>query len=134
MEVGIEMIAELVAEPVAVEAAEVTDIPEDEKEDAKADEVADFVKEEVPLGRKNTNRSLASEILEQKQKEKKPEEDDYSLFYLFKRMGIINKSEWRRYVVGVIFACLTGCVFPAFGVVYGKFFHFLLAVLFLSMV
>ncbi|KAK7056875.1 hypothetical protein VNI00_002592 [Paramarasmius palmivorus] len=102
------------------EAAEVTDIPEDEKEDAKADEVADFVKEEVPLGRKNTNRSLASEILEQKQKEKKPEEDDYSLFYLFKRMGIINKSEWRRYVVGVIFACLTGCVFPAFGVVYAR--------------
>lgn len=102
------------------EAAEVTDIPEDEKADVKADEVADFVKEEVPLGRKNTNRSLASEILEQKQKEKKSEEDDYSLFYLFKRMGIINKSEWRRYVVGVIFACLTGCVFPAFGVVYAR--------------
>ncbi|ESK90451.1 multidrug resistance protein 1 [Moniliophthora roreri MCA 2997] len=101
------------------EAAEVTDVAEGEEEKGKIDDVETFMKEEVPLGRKNTSRSLASEILEQKQKEKKGEgEDYYSLFYLFRRMGAINKSEWRHYLVGFIFACVTGCVFPAFGVVY----------------
>ncbi|KAH9000914.1 P-loop containing nucleoside triphosphate hydrolase protein [Lactarius hatsudake] len=75
--------------------------------------------EEIPLGRSNTHRSLASEILEQRktlaagQREK-----EYGMFYLFKRMGAINKTEWKSYLFGSLFAVATGCVFPAFGIVW----------------
>ncbi|KAI9462777.1 P-loop containing nucleoside triphosphate hydrolase protein [Lactarius psammicola] len=77
--------------------------------------------EEIPLGRSNTHRSLASEILEQRktltagQREK-----EYSMFYLFRRMGAINKKEWKSYLIGTVFAIATGCVFPAFGIVWSQ--------------
>lgn len=79
--------------------------------------------EEIPLGRKNTGRSLASEIMEQRQKEGKysQEEKDLNLPYLFKRLGSIQKEVWQQYAFGSIFAICTGMVYPAFGVVYGKF-------------
>ena len=61
--------------------------------------------EEIPLGRSNTHRSLASEILEQR-KAQGPEkrEKEYSMFYLFKRIGRINKDEWKSYLFGCLFA------------------------------
>ena len=61
--------------------------------------------EEIPLGRSNTHRSLASEILEQRQAQgPEKREKEYSMFYLFKRMGRINKDEWRSYLFGCLFA------------------------------
>lgn len=82
---------------------------------------------EVPLGRSNTNHSLASEIIKQKQAQaeksrdkRQTGEEDYSLVYLFRRMGIINREGWWRYAVGSIFAILSGGVYPAFGVVFAK--------------
>ncbi|PPQ96673.1 hypothetical protein CVT26_010302 [Gymnopilus dilepis] len=82
-------------------------------------------REEIPLGRKNTGHSLASEILEQKRKAaegsgKNKEGDDYSMLYLFKRMAPLIRDQWKNYVIGAIFACCTGMVYPAFGVVYAK--------------
>jgi ATP-binding cassette subfamily B (MDR/TAP) protein 1 len=60
--------------------------------------------EEVPLGRRNTSRSLASEIIEQhKSQALSNQEKEYSLFYLFKRMGRINKGEWKHYLFGCLF-------------------------------
>ena len=59
--------------------------------------------EEVPLGRSNTHNSLASEILDQR-KAQGPEKREYGIFYLFKRMGRINKDEWKSYLFGCIFA------------------------------
>ncbi|KAL0565464.1 hypothetical protein V5O48_016559, partial [Marasmius crinis-equi] len=97
--------------------AEATELFQDTIEDGVKDKVEAADVEQ--LGRKNTGRSLASEILEHKQKETKDEED-YSMFYLFKRMGMINSSEWRRYIAGSIAACLTGLIYPAFGIVYGQ--------------
>ncbi|THH04768.1 hypothetical protein EW145_g5279, partial [Phellinidium pouzarii] len=79
---------------------------------------AEAAQEEVPLGRKNTGRSLASELVEQKQKQKAAEKKDLSLYYLFKRFGVIQGSVWKRYLIGGIFASLTGMIYPAFGVVY----------------
>lgn len=82
--------------------------------------------EEVPLGRKNTNRSLASEILEQRAKakelphRKKHGDPDLSLSYLFLRMGKIQGEVWKSYAFGSIFAVMTGMVYPAFGIVYAK--------------
>ncbi|KAG7091765.1 hypothetical protein E1B28_008167 [Marasmius oreades] len=76
------------------------------------------LEEEVPLGRKETSRSLASEILEKKVQE--VQEEDYNLFYLFRRMGALNESEWKRYVLAVITATLSGFIYPSFGVVYAK--------------
>ncbi|KAL5482696.1 hypothetical protein ACEPAI_9290 [Sanghuangporus weigelae] len=74
--------------------------------------------EEVPLGRKASGRSLASEILEQKLKEKPEKEEDYSLLYIFKRFGAIQTNVWKSYLIGSIFAILSGLVYPAFGLVY----------------
>ncbi|KAF8991424.1 P-loop containing nucleoside triphosphate hydrolase protein [Cyathus striatus] len=54
-------------------------------------------REEIPLGRKNTNRSLASQILEQKRQSAPVEnEDDFGLPTLFYRMGLIVKDQWKR--------------------------------------
>lgn len=88
----------------------------DEEEDAERDsatlpekhegeDYGELAKEEVPLGRVNTNRSLASEILAQRQKEKG--EKDYSMLYLFRRMGMINRDQWPRYAIGTIGAIST---------------------------
>ncbi|SRR6266702_1530286 len=72
--------------------------------------------EEIPLGRSNTHRSLASEILEQRntlsagQREK-----EYSMFYLFRRMGAINKREWKSYLIGSLFAIGAFTSYPAKG-------------------
>lgn len=46
---------------------------------------------------------------------------DLSLPQLFKRMFIINKSQWKAYSIASVFAIMTGLVFPAFGIVYGQF-------------
>ena len=90
--------------------------------------------------RSSTHRSLTSEILEQR-KVRGPEkrEKEYSMFYLFKRMGRINKDEWKSYLFGCLFAigqyaflmvqsgfahCLfaaAGSVFPLLGIVWGAF-------------
>ncbi|KAL0069818.1 hypothetical protein AAF712_003088 [Marasmius tenuissimus] len=115
--------AKLVQSQKLREAAEVTELPddvseEDLKEKVEGDDFEKAAKEEIPLGRRNTERSLASEIIERKNKEKVDGEDDYSLPYLFMRLGKINSTEWKRYVMGGVAACLTGMVFPAFGIVY----------------
>jgi ATP-binding cassette, subfamily B (MDR/TAP), member 1 len=70
------------------------------------------MREEVPLGRKNTGHSLASEILEKKQKEhgdveKGHGDPDHSLSYLFYRMGMLNRQGWKNYAFGTVFAIST---------------------------
>ncbi|KAF9013235.1 P-loop containing nucleoside triphosphate hydrolase protein [Cyathus striatus] len=73
--------------------------------DESENDMEKAAREEIPLGRKNTNRSLASEILEQKrQNEPKEKEEDLGLPTLFYRMGIIVKDQWKRYLFGSIFA------------------------------
>jgi ATP-binding cassette subfamily B (MDR/TAP) protein 1 len=79
--------------------------------------------EEIPLDRKHTNHSVTSDIIKQRSEEKvKSEinEDKYSLFYLFKRMGALNREGLHRYAFGAFFAMCTGAVYPAFGIVYGQ--------------
>ena len=59
--------------------------------------------EEIPLDRSNTHRSLASEVLElRKAQGSAKREKEYGMFYLFKRMGKINKGEWKNYLIGFI--------------------------------
>lgn len=109
---------------------------------AASEEEVDMEKaarEEIPLGRKNTGRSLASEILEQRKNNTEAKETgDHSLPYLFKRMAMLNRQGWSSYIIGSIFATskplyvhrfrhgiltimiVTGMVYPAFGVVYAK--------------
>jgi len=90
------------------ETREVVDV-EDSSDDEGAGKETDIEKqarEEIPLGRRNTSRSLASEILEKKREEQagKKEEADYSLVYLFKRMGLIARDQWKKYFFASIFA------------------------------
>jgi ATP-binding cassette, subfamily B (MDR/TAP), member 1 len=60
--------------------------------------------EEIPLGRSNTHRCLASEIIEQRKTlTAAQQEKEYGILYLFRRMGAINKGEWKRYLFGSLF-------------------------------
>lgn len=88
------------------EAANPTD-----KEDA--DDTEKIAQKTVSLERKYTNHSLASDILEQrKMNAKHEEEEDYSLFYLFRRMAPIARSQWRNYTIGAVFACSECSIAP----------------------
>lgn len=72
----------------------------------EAENMEKAAREEVPLGRKNTGHSLASEILEQKRQAAGADKKDkaHGLFYLFKRMGKLNREGWSSYFWGSIFA------------------------------
>jgi ATP-binding cassette subfamily B (MDR/TAP) protein 1 len=103
------------------------------------EDLEETILEEIPLGRKITNRSLASELLEKKRlvAEEHEAKDSYSLPYLFQRIGIIMKDHWHKYLIGTLAACgalfvsfwsthlktscvATGMVYPAFGVLFAK--------------
>ena len=65
------------------------------------------VEEEVPLTRKGTNYSVTSDLAQKRNDERKQKEVDenkYNLPYLFKRIGLLNREELWRYVVGSMFA------------------------------
>ncbi|KAJ6605662.1 P-loop containing nucleoside triphosphate hydrolase protein [Mycena sp. CBHHK59/15] len=97
---------------------------EGESEDTaqEPEDIEKAAREEIPLGRKNTGQhSLASELIEKRQQEhKKGEGSEYGIIYLFKRVGGLHRTGWNRYFFGSICAVLTGCVYPAFGIVYAK--------------
>lgn len=77
---------------------------------ATADSEEDMEKailEDVPLGRKNTNHSVTSDIVNKRTEEKvkaEVNEDEYSLFYLFKRVGALHREGLYRYAIGTLFA------------------------------
>ena len=95
---------------------------EDDTGSSTADGAEDMelaAQEEIPLGRRNTStRSLASEIVEKNRQQHQHEKRDYSMFYLFKRIGSLNPSGYKAYFFGTCAAICTGMVYPAFGVVY----------------
>lgn len=92
-----------------------------EKSAAGSTDIEREVLEEIPLGRSNTHRSLASDILEQRKTlTAGHREKEYTMLYLFRRMGAINKGEWKSYLFGTLFAIASGCVFPAFGIVWSQ--------------
>ena len=95
---------------------------EDDAGSSTADGAEDMelaAQEEIPLGRRNTStRSLASEIVEKNRQQQQDEEKDYSMFYLFKRIGSLNPAGYKAYFFGTCAAICTGMVYPAFGVVY----------------
>jgi ATP-binding cassette subfamily B (MDR/TAP) protein 1 len=73
-------------------------------------------RDEFPLGRTTTgsNRSIASELLEKRRqadveagKIGRNGEKEYSMTYLFRRMGKISASDWKKYALGSCFASRT---------------------------
>ena len=86
--------------------------------------IAKQAAEEVPLERQKSGRSLASEILEQKQCENDGEgKDDFSIYYLFKRLGVLNRESWKMYGFGVVAAICNSATYPSYGVVFSKVFN-----------
>ncbi|CAA7269322.1 unnamed protein product [Cyclocybe aegerita] len=106
-----------------------------------SEDIEKAAREEVPLGRKNTRQSLASEILAQRRDPAVGSGESYSLFYLFRRMGGLMHDQWKNYLFASIFSCssssllvfnlmytndrpviriVSGMVYPAFGVVFAK--------------
>ncbi|KAF4617465.1 hypothetical protein D9613_006094 [Agrocybe pediades] len=97
----------------------------EDESDSEEEDMEKAAREEIPLGRKNTQQSLASEILEQKRKAAEAsqtgdEDDDFSMFYLFKNIAPLIRDQRRNYLLGAVFASMTGMVYPAFGVVYAR--------------
>lgn len=80
-----------------------------EESDSEEEDMEKAAREEIPLGRRNTSQSLASEILEQKRKAAeasgKGKEEEISMFYLFKRMAPLIRDQWKRYYIGAFCAC-----------------------------
>ena len=64
----------------------------------------------IPLRRSSTRPSLSSEVLYGRDNEH--ESKAYGLFYLFMRMGRINKSSWKKYILATIAAI--GMFVPVF--------------------
>ncbi|KAJ7610508.1 P-loop containing nucleoside triphosphate hydrolase protein [Roridomyces roridus] len=66
----------------------------------------------------------SSESLESlaKQQTTKAEEGQgtIGIFDLFWRLAQINRSSWRKYAVGSVFAILSGMIYPAYSVIYSK--------------
>lgn len=83
---------------------------EDTKKDVEKQALA-----ETFLDRSGTQRSVASEVLEKRQQEEsvKKETGDLGLVYLFRRMGLIVSDQWKRYLIGSIFAISGFRGFPA---------------------
>lgn len=89
------------------------------REDEEAEELTtggseeDFEKnvpEEIPLDRKHSIHSLASDIVNKRNEEKakvEVNEDDYGIFYLFRRVGGLNQEGLHRYAIGTFFAICT---------------------------
>ncbi|KAG8754579.1 GTPase-activating protein [Serendipita sp. 396] len=75
---------------------------------------------EKQLKRSQTSKSLGSEVLRQDEQAGKAKEQEYSMFYIMKRMALINRVSWKLYVLGFIAAAASGMVYPTFGIVYGK--------------
>ncbi|KZW01505.1 multidrug resistance protein 1 [Exidia glandulosa HHB12029] len=83
-----------------------------------AAEIEADAQKEIPLGRRTSSvGSVTSEVL--KAKAADTEEKEYSIIYLFRRMGRLNKDQWKSYVIGAFCAVATGSVYPSFGIVYG---------------
>ncbi|KAL4258269.1 GTPase-activating protein [Pleurotus pulmonarius] len=72
--------------------------------------------EDINLARKNTVHSLCNELAEHQINE----DDDLSLYELLYRLALLNREGWRRYIIGIISAIMTGLIWPAFGIVYAK--------------
>lgn len=75
--------------------------------DASVEAEEKTVEEQVSLGRKETIQSIASDLAQQKNDERKLKEVDenkYTMFYLFMRIGRLNRENLWRYVVGSVFA------------------------------
>ncbi|KAK0232730.1 P-loop containing nucleoside triphosphate hydrolase protein [Armillaria fumosa] len=93
---------------------------EDEYDTSKAMEQVAY--EEVHLRRRYTHQSLTSQILEQKKTDRRDggKEPEHSTYYIFRRMGTINRSQRKKYFFGTIFCSMSGMVYPAYGIVYAK--------------
>ncbi|KAJ8580470.1 P-loop containing nucleoside triphosphate hydrolase protein [Rhizopogon salebrosus TDB-379] len=76
--------------------------------------------EEV-LERKSTIRSIGSDVVNpQKEKVGDPaQEEDYDLLYLMRRVAVLYREGFPRYIIGSFFAVCTGAAYPASGIVFG---------------
>lgn len=83
-----------------------SDEDDNNSEEASVKDMEKEAREEIPLGRKNTSRSLASEIIEQKKQAtgEVHDQEDLSMFQLFRRMAPLIRDQWKNYLIGSVFA------------------------------
>ncbi|GJN89308.1 hypothetical protein Rhopal_002288-T1 [Rhodotorula paludigena] len=91
------------------------------------EELDEMARREKPqfetLKRAGTGRSQASEAIERRKLDLEAggqlEPIKYNFAYLIKRMYLLNSDQWKKYIWAFIGAVASGCVYPAFGIVFG---------------
>lgn len=100
----------------AGEADEADDDDDDDEralqKDADARAAEEAAAKETPLGRTHTGRSLASEILERRQKAQggSTPPRQYTLYESIRRMAALNQHSQQYYYIGVVAAMATGAI------------------------
>ena len=94
--------------------------PSDEVGEATAIEEQAAQEIQSPLQRARSGHSLASEIREQKREDQDAEKAAFSVYYIFKRLGYINRDVWKEYLFGSIAAICNGATYPAYGIIFAK--------------
>ncbi|KDQ06807.1 hypothetical protein BOTBODRAFT_181275 [Botryobasidium botryosum FD-172 SS1] len=94
------------------------------QQNAEKAERADRIRRRASgMSRLSAARSVSSAIIERLRGEGRFGESsrqEYGFFYLFRRMGLLNRESWTLYSFATIAAILTGLIYPSFGVVYAK--------------
>jgi ATP-binding cassette, subfamily B (MDR/TAP), member 1 len=73
--------------------------------------------EKLALGRSRTNKSISSQVLADRKKERAAK---YSLWYLIKFIASFNKTEWMYMVIGLNFSIIAGSGQPVQGIFFAK--------------
>ncbi|CDO69243.1 hypothetical protein BN946_scf185042.g145 [Trametes cinnabarina] len=93
-----------------------------EKNAAAASEVEKLTKpvHGMPLQSRKSEGSLSGEVLEQRQVKEGENKGDYSMSYIFMRLGRINRAVWKQYLFGSLAAIANGATYPCFGLVFAR--------------
>ncbi|GAA6027193.1 hypothetical protein JCM8097_002472 [Rhodosporidiobolus ruineniae] len=90
---------------------------------AQIDEMARNEKPQFDaLGRTQTGRSQASEVIERQKRDLEEGGDGkkkHGFTYLFGRMYKLNSDQWKYYIPAFAGAVGSGCVYPVFGIIFG---------------
>ena len=90
-------------------------------EDAAAED--NGVTSKALLARTSTGASITSAKMQLQETDRDAQKHaSYTVYNLFKRMGSINKAQWKRYIYATVASIISGAVHPAFGIVYGKLY------------
>ncbi|KIM25760.1 hypothetical protein M408DRAFT_73764 [Serendipita vermifera MAFF 305830] len=79
----------------------------------------DALSRKQSLGRKDSTKGSVRDVIQHQENQNGAQEEEYGIFYIIKRMIMINRDSWLRYMVGLLGSLGGGMVYPVFGIVFG---------------